>query len=210
MDLHVTSNQQEFEHRYYYKTDLIRLCRQYHLPTQGTKAELNHYLRLYLSGVPVQTIQSARVVKKRPPLSADQIHLETKLVGSGFSFNNEARKWFANYFGVTHFSFKKEMAVIKRRAEAENDPTMTVGDLIQQLVQNGKTKVSESNPEEQTYQWNHFVTDFCQSPESRQYHDKLKVASILWQHVKRSPESKRYTAKMVSRFSDELAPFRIR
>lgn len=53
-----------------------------------------------------------------------------KLIGSGFSFNNEARRWFANYFGVKNFSFKKEMAIIKRKAEAEDDTKITVRDLI--------------------------------------------------------------------------------
>ena len=49
-----------FKENYYYKTDLEKLCKQYKLPSYGTKAELNHYLQLYLSGKPPQEIKAVR------------------------------------------------------------------------------------------------------------------------------------------------------
>ncbi len=120
----------QFNAHYFYKTELVSLCKQYGLPAYGTKAELNQYIRLYLSGEPITHIKSTR---KRPPhkkLATGQLSLKTKIVGSGFKFNNEAREFFANYFGVAHFSLKKEMAIIKRRAETTHDNQLTVGDLL--------------------------------------------------------------------------------
>lgn len=82
----------QFNAHYFYKTELVSLCKQYGLPAYGTKAELNQYIRLYLSGEPITHIKSTR---KRPPhkkLATGQLSLKTKIVGSGFKFNNEARK----------------------------------------------------------------------------------------------------------------------
>lgn len=151
----------EFEHTYYYKNDLVKICRQLHLPTGGTKAELNSYLKQYLQGIPAVQIKPMRSAQKYRSLKYDEINLDTKLVGSGFSFNNEARRWFADYFGVKQFSFKKEMVMIKRKAETDNNTELTVCDLIEQM-QHWKQSQSVYVAEEQTYQWNNFVRDFFQ------------------------------------------------
>lgn len=205
----------EFKENYFYKTDLIKLCHEYRLPTYGTKAELNHYLYLYLTGTPANEINPKRTAQTKKTLTANDITLETKLVGSGFSFNNEARKFFADYFNVEHFSFKKEMAIIKRQAETDNDTNMTVRDLITQSMtlkecDRQRLKALTSTNEESTYQWNNFVKAFCQSSESHQFTNKLKVAAILWQHVKESKQSKQYSDELVKKFTVEINPFRKR
>ncbi|WP_069825555.1 SAP domain-containing protein [Pediococcus pentosaceus] len=99
----------DFEQTYFYKTELIQLCKVYGLPTYGTKAELNKYLTLYLSGTPACDIKVNR--KHTTSRNKTKITLETKILGEGFSFNQEARKLFAEYFGKEEFSFKKEMVV---------------------------------------------------------------------------------------------------
>ena len=203
----------EFKEHYFYKTDLIKLCHEYHLPTYGTKAELNHYLYLYLTGTPVSKIKPHRTIQKKTPLTADENTLNTKVVGSGFSFNNEARKFFADYFNVDHFSFKKEMAIIKRQAEADNNTSMTVNDLIKQSMLLKKNSTEKFNiiaktPEETTYQWNNFVKDFCQSPESNNFTNKLKVAAILWQNVKKSNQPKKYSNKLIQKYASKINDFR--
>ena len=123
----------EFTQTYYSKTELIKLCRQWNLPTSGTKAELNSYIEKYLKGMSANQIQPCRSNKIHRLLTYNEINLDTKLINSGFCFNKVARQWFANYFGVEKFSFSKKMAVIKRKAEVERDKQATVGDLIQQM-----------------------------------------------------------------------------
>lgn len=202
----------QFNAHYFYKTELVSLCKQYGLPAYGTKAELNQYIRLYLSGEPITHIKSTR---KRPPhkkLTTGQLSLKTKIVGSGFKFNNEAREFFANYFGVAHFSFKKEMAIIKRRAETTHDNQLTVGDLLKlytdMVAQNTQNQVRRQTHEESTYQWNNFVKDFYASRVSAQYTNKLKVAAILWHHVKNTPQSKIYHDNLVSKYAEEINYFK--
>ncbi len=189
---------------YFYKTELIKFCRQYGLPTTGTKAELTTYLRLFLNGQPASTIKP---MGKRKPhtsrsLTANEITLETKLIDPRFFFNDEARQFFANYYGLNHFSFNKEMAVIRRNAIRQQDETLTVHDLIVKLNQLSKhpelKKQLIKTPEEKTYQWNQFVKDFFSDPQSHQFKQPLKIAGILWQRVKKQPGTKKYQPNLLT------------
>jgi len=201
----------QFNETYFYKTELVQLCQRYRLPMYGTKAELNNYIRLYLRGQPVNTIHPVRVAQSKSQLKLEEITLNTKLVGSGFSFNDEARQFFAHYFDVAQFSFTKEMAALKRQAETTQDTNMTVGDLISECQKLAQLKqynqIIQRTPEEHTYQWNNFVKAFCQSPESQQFSQKLKVASILWHHVKQSKRAKKYTPDLINVYVSDIRQF---
>lgn len=200
----------KFKQTYYYKTELIELCREYHLPTSGTKAELNQYLELYLTGTPAGRIQPVRLSVNVKRLTYEQLTLNTKVVGSGFCFNAAARKFFAEYFGQENFSFKKEMAIIKRRAEVNHDTTLTIGGLLAEYQKLASPTNRCMVAEEATYQWNHFVRDFCQSPESKFFKAKMKVAAVLWQHCKQSKMSKKYTKELTNKYAAEIAQFKIK
>lgn len=165
MNIKIPNNIDEFKQRYYYKTELVKICRSLKLPVSGTKAELNSYILDYLAGIPGTQIKSKRQKKKKHSLY-EEINLDTKIVGSGFSFNNEARRWFADYFNVEKFSFKKEMAIIKREAERTNNTEITVQDLIYQM-QHWKSDKLKVVAEEKTYQWNNFVREFFKDSASQ-------------------------------------------
>ncbi|MBO2729367.1 SAP domain-containing protein [Lactiplantibacillus plantarum] len=175
---------QEFKSKYYYKTDLVELCRKFGLPVFGTKAELNGYVLKFLEGVPVNQIKPVRSPLRKTKLTTNEITLNTPLVGTGFSFNEDTRKFFAAYFGVEKFSFKKEMAIIKRQAEIDHDTTKTVGDLLKEYqdikAEKKGSNIANTTPEESTYQWNNFVRAFSLSKKSNLFQHKMKVASILW------------------------------
>jgi hypothetical protein len=200
-----------FKTHYYYKTDLIALCRQYQLPTSGTKADLNQRLDAFFSGRPVR--QRAESANRGQKLTAAQLTLETPIIGSGFAFNAAAREFFAAYFHVKHFRFTKSMAVYKRQVDAKKDQTATIGDLIR-VYQETKDKPAAqraflaNNPEEQTYQWNNFVCDFFADPQTAVFHDRLKVAAILWQQVKRSTDAKVYRPQLVTQYGPLIAQYR--
>ena len=207
MSIKIPKNITEFEHTYYYKTDIVKICKLLSLPASGTKAELNSYITAYLNGTPATQIKTKRKQKLRPSLTYEEINLDTKLIGSGFSFNNEARRWFANYFGVKNFSFKKEMAIIKRKAEAEDDTKITVRDLIYH-IEHWKQEEIESVAEEQTYQWNNFVRDFFEDPATKKYQDRLKVAAILWKLVRESSNNKIYSHGLLRQYEKEIHSYR--
>ncbi|KRM94937.1 hypothetical protein FC19_GL000038 [Liquorilactobacillus aquaticus DSM 21051] len=202
------STSTQFKEQYYYKKELSELCRRVGLPMSGTKAELNSYIEKYLSGTPVSEIKAKRPRVKKPALMADSIRLDTKVVGSGFVFNNEARKFFAAYFGTEKFSFKKEMAIVKRKAEQENDTEMTVADLIRRSLQLSKDKDQiASVSEERTYQWNNFVRSFFLDPATVQFTDRLKVAGLLWGYVKNTKQEKKYSSALLETYADEVEEY---
>lgn len=193
----------EFQKNYYYKADLIKICKSLGLPTCGTKAELNSYIIDYLNGVSVTQIKPKRSKKTQRSLKYQEIGLDTKLVGSGFSFNDEARRWFADYFGVEKFFLKKEMAIVKRKAEVENNTEITVRDLIYEIEHWSKDKI-ETVAEEQTYQWNNFVRDFFKDPATKQYQERLKVAAVLWKIVRSSDKRKIYCHELLKQYEKEI------
>lgn len=197
----------EFEHTYYYKIDLVKICKSLSLPASGTKAELNSYIIAYLNGTPATQIKPKRRQKSRRSLTYQEINLDTKLVGSGFSFNNEARSWFADYFGVKKFSFKKEMAIIKRKAEEENDTKITIRDLIYRIEHWNQEEIG-AVAEEQTYQWNNFVRDFFRDPATKQYSERLKVAAILWRLVRTSHNRKIYSHDLLRQYEEEILVYK--
>lgn len=53
-------NCQEFQQYYWYKQELQEICRQYHLPVNGTKAELTQYILHLLQGEKPQAIKPLR------------------------------------------------------------------------------------------------------------------------------------------------------
>ena len=90
MSIKIPKNITEFEHTYYYKTDIVKICKLLSLPASGTKAELNSYITAYLNGTPATQIKTKRKQKLRPSLTYEEINLDTKLIGSGFSFNRRS------------------------------------------------------------------------------------------------------------------------
>lgn len=127
---------EEFKKFYWYKTELVQICKDNQLPSYGTKAE--------------------------------QINPQTKLLASGFKLNAEARKFFADYFQVSKFSFKKSMAIKMRQVQSDQDTSATVQDLIDAY----QNKTLTDNEEEHTYQWNNFVKDFNHDERSKKYSQK--------------------------------------
>jgi len=142
-----------FKRFYWYQTELRQICRQQDLPTTGTKAELTTYILALLNGQAPQDIHPIRKLRRRSSakLTARQITLDTKLLNSGFALNNEARSFFAHYFGVQKFSFRKAMAIKMRTVEQTADTSAWVADLI--AVLEAPAPATTKNAEEGTYQW---------------------------------------------------------
>lgn len=178
---------------YWYKTELEQICREYKLPSYGTKAELTDYIVKFLDGVPSSNIKSVRKIRRdtSKKLQSMDIGLNTKLLNSGFSLNKEARKFFEDYYNVPKFSFRKSMAIKMRDVEKNGDTKATVADLIH-VIENEEKDITHSK-EEQTYQWNNFVRDFMNDELSKKYKDPMKVAAILWKLVRNSNQEKKYS-----------------
>ncbi|MCZ2492657.1 SAP domain-containing protein [Dellaglioa carnosa] len=206
-DFNKNMTSETFKSYYWYKVELEQVCRNYLLPHFGTKAELTQYIILFLEGEKAENINPTRKIRRQTStaLTANLITSKTKLLNSGFSLNNEARKFFANYFGVQKFSFRKSMGIKMREAEKTADINATVADLIK--VFNINLNNSINNNEEKTYQWNNFVKDFFNDSISKEYSSPMKVAAILWKTVRDSNRDKKYSRELVIKNKVLIAEF---
>lgn len=160
---------EEFRKHYWYKTELQEICRRCKISPNGTKAELEQYIESFLLGNnPINVRERACKIRKSKH-AAKEISLNTKLIEDGFKFNNEARKFFADYFKVKNFSFTKEMASALRVAEKNSDNNMTVADLIEIYINSKNKNRLNQSLEEKTYQWNNFVKDFNNDKDSKKF-----------------------------------------
>ncbi|MCO6542663.1 MAG: SAP domain-containing protein [Lactobacillus sp.] len=196
-------NCQEFQQYYWYKQELQEICRQYHLPVNGTKAELTQYILRLLQGEKPQAIKPLRNTSTTFLLTANQITLKTKLLASNFRLNDQARQFFANYFHKENFHFKKSMAIKLRAVQQNQDQNATVQDLVEAYIHPNASKINNTD-EEKTYQWNNFVKDFCADPQTEKFPNKLKAAAILWKHVRDSNLPKTYTSPLLTKYAQEI------
>ena len=49
-----------------------------------------------------------------------------------------------------------------------------------------------------------FLKDFCADENSRNYSNKLKVASILWKEVRNSKAEKIYSKNLLTEYADKI------
>lgn len=190
----------EFRSQYWYKTDLQKICKEYNLPTYGTKAELQKYIEEFLNGN--KEIKPNRNRRKSKKIILSEITLDTKILESGFSLNKVAREWFKNYYNTDKFSFNKSMAIKMREIEETHDESATISDLI--VAHDSKIKAE--NKEEKTYEWNHFVKDFNNDSRTKKFgNNKLIVASFLWKKVKNSNSiNKDYDSSLLKTYKSEI------
>lgn len=191
---------EEFNEYYWYKDELIKICRKLSLDTLGTKAELEERLRSYLQGIPTEN--KRKIGNSIRQHSSGKVHLDMRIIPDGFKFNNESREFFKDYFHVSKFSFTKEMAAAVRKAEETNNQTMTVRDLIDIYL--GTVSINNESSQ-RTYQWNNFLKDFCQDDRTSQYKSKIKMASILWNIVRDKKGSKVYRTELLDEYRDMLS-----
>lgn len=197
---------EEFSQHYWYKEELKRICADCKIPSYGTKAELETKIKNYLSGKKVVDHRQ-QMSNMRKGMSSNSITVDTKLIPEGFKFNQKAREFFANYYNVPKFKFTKDMASALREAERQGDLDMTVADLIK-IYEKGKDGKKKNNvvnsPEEKTYQWNNFVSDFNRDIRTQGMKNKMKVAAFLWNYVKTNPGPKKYNKDLLDQFPREV------
>ena len=200
-------NEDFFKH-YHYKTELMAICRQHRLPAGVTTAELNQVLQALVAG---QRLHTPTRMVKRLAKPVKELSVTTPLANSGFSFNAEARQFFAAYFHVSKFAFTKPMAVLKPKPAAQPHLPLPHADLIDDYQPTRNTKARQQflaeNAEEKTYEWNRFVHDFFADPATRQFRPRLKVAAILWQQVKQSTAPKQYVHSLLQAYHEAIAGY---
>ena len=166
---------------------------------RGTKQELNHIIEQYFKGNLIKK-SSIKNTKKQ----VENIALDTPLLECGFSFNAKFREYFSALTGISPFKFTADMATAWRKVKSEKNIKFTIEDLLK--VYYGKSDYAKYD--NSVCQWNQFLKDFCADENSRNYSNKLKVASILWKEVRNSEKEKIYSKNLLTEYAYKLEEYR--
>ena len=189
---------EEFNRYYWYREELLQICKSLGLEYRGTKQELNHIIEQYFKGNIIE--KSVRKVNKK---QAKAITLNTPLLECGFSFNQKFREYFSVVTGIDSFKFNADMATAWRKIKAENDLNFTIQDMLK--VYYGESDYAKYD--HSVCQWNQFLKDFCSDEFSDFYSNKLKVAAILWKEVRDSTNEKTYSRQLLDEYRYKIEEY---
>ena len=189
----------EFNKYYWYREEISQICKSLGLEYRGTKQELNHIIEQYFKGNLIKK-SLIKTTKKQ----VENITLDTPLLECGFSFNTKFREYFSTLTGISPFKFTADMATAWRKVKSEKNIKFTIEDLLK--VYYGKSDYAKYD--NSVCQWNQFLKDFCADENSRNYSNKLKVASILWKEVRNSEREKIYSKNLLTEYSYKLEEYR--
>lgn len=190
---------EEFCKYYWYREELSQICKLLGLEYRGTKQELNYTIEEYFRGNIIK-----KVIIKKEKNKVENITLDTPLLECGFSFNTKFREYFSNLTGISPFKFNADMATSWRKVKKDKDLNFTIQDMLN--VYYGKLDYAKYD--NSVCEWNQFLKDFCSDESSLDYSNKLKVASILWKEVRDSKNEKKYSRKLLNKYSHKVKEYR--
>ncbi|MEJ8737520.1 SAP domain-containing protein [Erysipelotrichaceae bacterium HCN-30851] len=185
----------EFIKYYWYREELIQICRALGISHTGTKQELLAVIKQYYDGEIIRDKEESINMKE-----IEVITLNSKLLECGFSFNQKFRQYFSEITNIRPFKFNADMAETWRMVKKRNDHDFTIKDMLD--VYYGKRVYARYD--HSICEWNQFVKDFCADPQSKMFSNKLKTAAILWKEVRTSTREKKYHEDLVNEYFDKI------
>ena len=116
----------EFSKYYWYRDELIKICKAHGLKAPSSKIELNKIIEAYFSGNKI--FPEKRCARKKKTVSA--LTLETGLIECGFTFGNRFRDFFSKQTGEERFKFNVDMVATAKAVKESGDENFTLGDLL--------------------------------------------------------------------------------
>ena len=191
----------DFSKYYWYREELIEICRKLGIDSSGLKAELNHNIEEYFKGnLILPKAKENNRKKSTGNISIEDLSMETSLIKCGFSFGPKFRDFFSAQTGIKNFKFNVDMVASVKKARETNDVNFTLGDLLD--IFHGK--ITYAKYDKISLQWNKFVHDFCADPATKNFPDKLKTAAIIWKEVRESSREKIYRHELLDEFADKI------
>ena len=193
----------EFCKYYWYRDELIKICKSHGLNAPSGKIELNKVIEAYFSGKKILP------EKKRPrktKAKVTELTLETGLIECGFTFGNRFREFFAKETGVSPFKFNVDMVATAKAVKENGDEFFTLGDLLD--IYYGKETYAVYD--RAALQWNKFVKDFCADDATSVFSDRLKAAAALWKIVRDSDMKKEYSREILEKYYISVAELQVK
>ena len=196
-DFNSIQDYEEFSKYYWYRDELIKICREHGLKAPSGKIELNKVIEAYFAGERI--LPEKKRIKKIKPLIAE-LTLDTGLIACGFTFGNRFRKFFSEQTGEKHFKFNVDMVATVKAVKEREDESFTLGDLLD--VYYGKKIYARYD--KSVLQWTKFVKDFCADDATKEFGERLKAAATLWKIVRDSDVEKIYSRELLEKYRDRL------
>ena len=189
----------EFSKYYWYRDELIRICKEHGLKADGSKIELNKVVEAYFSGEKILPEKKKRA--KTHKRTVAELTLNTGLIECGFTFGNRFREFFRHQTGEENFRFNVDMVATVKAVKESGDESFTLGDLLN--IYYGK-KVCVIY-DKSALQWNRFVKDFCEDEATKVFSERLKAAAALWKIIRESDMKKEYSKELLDKYRDIIS-----
>ena len=196
-DFNDIQSYEEFSKYYWYRDELIKICKDLGLKAPSGKIELNKVIEAYFAGEKI--LPEKRTAKKKRAV-VTELTLDTGLIACGFTFGNKFREFFSEVTGEERFKFNVDMVATAKAVKESGDESFTLGDLLD--VYYGKKTYAKYD--KSALQWNRFVKDFCADDATKVYCERLKAAAALWKIVRDSDMDKVYSRELLERYKDIL------
>lgn len=185
----------EFCKYYWYREELVAICKSLELEYVGGKIELNEIIRAYFDGERILHKPKARI----KPVACE-LTLDTPLIDCGFTFGPKFRDFYIKVTGDKCFKFTADMVATAKAVKQNSDRAFTLGDLLD--VKLGKKKYAEYD--KSSCQWNKFLHDFCADDYTARFADRFRAASAFWAILRDSDLPKVYTREFISQNLDNV------
>ena len=192
---------EEFNKFYWYREELIKICKAHGLKADGSKIELYKVIEAYFSGEKILP-QSKKNKKTRASRKkvVTELTLDTGLIECGFTFGPRFRDFFSKQTGEERFKFNVDMVATAKAVKETSDESFTLGDLLD--IYYGKKTYAKYD--KSMLQWNKFVHDFCADEATLIFGERLKAAAALWKIVRESDKPKEYSHELLEKYKEVI------
>lgn len=196
-DFDSITSYEEFSRYYWYREELIQICKAHSLKADGGKIELLKVIEAYFSGEKILPVKKKPAKRKA---AVTELTLKTGIIECGFTFGNRFREFFSEQTGEEHFKFNVDMVATAKAVKESGDEVFTLGDLLD--IYYGKKSYATYDKTE--LRWNKFVHDFCEDEATGIFEERLKAAAKLWAIVRDSDRKKEYSHELFEEFKDRI------
>lgn len=166
-----------FLNYYYLKEELINFCKEYNLPSSGSKIELTNRIAYFLKTGLIQKPERKKTIKQH-----HQDITEDSLIEPNFVYSEENRAFFVSKIGKS-FSFN-----VLFQKWLKTNAGKTYKDAINAYYEILNTKKKTNTPIDKQFEYNTYIRDFF-----KENHNKtLADAIICWKYKKSLPGHNRY------------------
>lgn len=188
----------EFSKYYWYREELIKICKAHGLKAPSSKIELNKVIEAYFDGEKILPDKKPASRKKRTVVT--KLTLDTGLIECGFTFGNRFREFFRQQTGEENFKFNVDMVATVKAVKEAGDESFTLKDLLD--IYYGKKTYAVYD--KSALQWNRFVKDFCEDEATKVFSERLKAAAALWKIVRESDMKKEYSHELLEEYKGRI------